>query len=384
MGGARVIDSDQHLFESRTLWEDHLERGRADRALRITDDDAGNAWLTWQGRRIVMADVTLPGETDAVGRRLQRALAGEPPADRYDDILPASYWDPHARIAALSELGVDETVLFPNYGLGWERELESDLESTTANMGAWNRWAVAVAQEGAGRLHPVAHLTLRDLDWLDSQVAALEAGGVRLAMISPGLVDGRPLSHPDLDRAWATFVDRGVTPVFHVANVTRPFADPWFATDPEPTNPAIASVFLWAGPALGITDLVVNGTFDRHPELRLGVMELSAIWLPMFLQYLDGGVAFHERLHGAKITELALRPSEYVRRHVRIAAFSYEGPDRLTRKCGDLFMSCSDWPHSEGTATPVDDYRAHARGAGDAETAPGLHRDNINWLLRRS
>ena len=68
-------------------------------------------------------------------------------------------------------------------------------------MGAWNRWAAEVAGEGNGRLHPVAHLTLRDLDWLDDQLRDLAAAGVRLAMIAPALVDGRPLSHPDLDRA---------------------------------------------------------------------------------------------------------------------------------------------------------------------------------------
>jgi len=372
-----VIDSDQHLYESRSLWADHMDPVFRDRALAIVDDEVGNAWLTWQGRRIVMADVTLPGETDAVGRRLQRALRGEPPADRYDDILPASYWDPGARVEAFAGLGVDESVVFPNYGLAWERELQDDLEASLANMGAWNRWAVAVAHDGRGVLHPVAHLTLRDLGWLEQQLDALEAGGVRLAMISPGLVDGRPLSHPDLDRAWAAFVAHGVAPVFHVQNVTRPFDDAWFASDPEPTNPALASVFLWAGAGLALADLTVNGTFQRHPDLRLGVMELSAVWLPMFLMYLDGGVAFHERLHGAKVTELAQRPSDYVRGHVRIAAFSYEDPDRLARQCGDLFMSCSDWPHSEGTATPVADY-------GEAPTAPGLHAANVDWLLRRS
>lgn len=372
-----VIDSDQHLFEPRTLWSDHVDPSIRDRALAIVDDEVGNAWLTWQGRRIVMADVTLPGQTTEVGQRLQRALAGEPPAHHYDEILPASYWDPGARIAALADLGVEETVLFPNYGLTWERTLEGDLPATLANMAAWNRWAIAVAADGRGVLHPVAHLTLRDLDWFDQQLTALDAGGVRLAMISPGLVDGKPLSHPDLDRAWAAFVEHGVTPVFHVENVTRPFADAWFASDPEPTNPALASVFLWAGPALAIADLTVNATFQRHPELRLGIMELSAVWLPMFLMYLDGGVAFHERLHGAKVTDLDQKPSDYIRRHVRIAAFSYEDPERLTKHCGDLFMSCSDWPHSEGTATPATDY-----GAG--VVAPGLHRDNINWLLRRS
>jgi hypothetical protein len=380
---ALVIDADQHLFESRDLWAEYADPGQRDLALRIVDDEVGNAWLEWQGTRIVLADVTVPGETDAVGARLQQALAGRPPAVRYDDALEPEHWDPMARMEAFTRLGVDEAVLFPNYGLAWERTLAGDLDATKANMAAWNRWAVAVAAQGDGRLHPVAHLTLRDLDWLEGQLASLAAGGVRLAKLAPALVDGRPLSHPDHDRAWAAFVDHGVTPVFHVANVRHPFDDAWYATDPEPTNPALASVFLWTSPALALADLVLNGVLERHADLRIGVMELSAVWVPLFLQYLDGGYRFHRRLHGKSIVELDLPPSEYVRRHVRVAAFSYERPDSLARRSGDLFMACSDYPHSEGTAQPLDDYFAASNGQTTPEAAPGLFAANVNWLLRR-
>lgn len=31
-------------------------------------------------------------------------------------------------------------------------------------------------------------------------------------------------------------------------------------------------------------------------------------------------------------------------------------PDHDRRHCGDIFMACSDFPHSEGTATPLADY----------------------------
>lgn len=376
-----VIDCDQHLLEPRSMWADHIDPSMRDRALQFVEDDAGNAWLTWAGERIILADVTVPGETQKVGDRLQRALAGEPPEIRYDDELEPQHWDPKARVEALDRLGVDESVLFPNYGLGWERTLESDLDATKANMGAWNRWAATVAAEGGGRLHPVAHLTLRDLDWLDAQLAALAAAGIRLAMISPALVDGKPLSHPDLDQVWSAFVHHGIAPVFHVASVTRSFDDAWYASDPEPSNPAVSSVFLWTSPALALTDLILNGTFSRHHDLRIGVMELSAVWLPMFLQYLDGGYDFHRRLHGKAIVDLDLRPSEYLRRHVRVAAFSYERPDRLAERVGDLFMCCSDYPHSEGTARPVEDYRMVSGGDAVPESAPGLFADNIRWLL---
>ncbi len=383
MASPLVVDSDQHLFESRTMWVDYCDPADRDRALRFTDDGVGNSWLTWGGQRLVLADVTVPGQTDRVGDRLQRALAGQPPEISYDEELEPIHWDPAARVRALAEVGVDEAVVFPNYGLAWERVMESDLHATKTNMTAWNRWAGVVAAESGGRLHPVAHLTLRDPAWLESQLSTLSAAGIRLAMISPGLVNGRPLSDPANDRAWSAFVDHGVTPVFHVANVDRPFDDAWYASDPHPSNPVVSSVFLWASPALAITDLVLNGVFSRHPDLRVGVMELSAVWLPLFLQYLDGGYRFHHRLHGESIVELDQSPSDYVLQHVRVAAFSYERPDILAGKTGDIFMCCSDYPHSEGTATPLQDYATVSGGRCEPPASEGLFSANVNWLMRR-
>src|SRR5437899_12392719 len=128
-----------------------------------------------------------------MGKYRRRVRAGLPNEVSYDEALPRLFWDPATRRDALDELGPDEAVVFPNFGLLWERPLADDLEATKVNMTAWNRWAVEVRQEGKGRLHPVAHLTLRDLDWLDEQLAYLASNGLRLAMIAPGLADGKAL-----------------------------------------------------------------------------------------------------------------------------------------------------------------------------------------------
>ena len=373
-----IIDSDQHLYESRTLWADHIDPARREDALAIVDDDLGYAWLTWRDRRLDLADVQLPGDTAAVGRHRQRARQGAPPQYRYDETLPADYWDPAARLGRLDAMGLDEAVLFPNFGLLWERRLSTSLPALTANMAAWNRWCATVQADGNGRLHPVAHLTLRDPDWLDAQLAALGVAGVQLGMIAPAAVDGRPLSHPDHDRMWASFVDHGVTPVFHVADQPR-LLDEAFYTDPDDSFvPVLESVFLWVPAAVAVTDLIVNGVLARHPDLRVGIVELSSIWVPQYLLMLDGGWDFTSTLNGGPLADLDLRPSEYFRRQVRVSSFSYEQPGRLTAKSGDLFMACSDYPHSEGTATPVDDY---ARVGCAADDASGLFRSNARILL---
>jgi hypothetical protein len=102
----------------------------------------------------------------------------------------------------------------------------------------------------------------------------------------------------------------------------------------------------------------------------------------MFLMMLDGGSDFTARLNGRPLAPLALRPSEYFRRQVRVSSFSYELPGRLIRQTGDLYMCCSDYPHSEGTATPIADYtNAHLPVA--PVDAPGLFGANVRMLLER-
>jgi len=377
-----VMDADTHLYESRNLWSDYADPGQRDKTLRIADDDLGHAWLMFGDRRIHVAEVHRPGDVDAMGEYRRQVRAGVPAEASYDERLPRAFWDPAARRDDLDRFGVDETVVFPNFGLGWERPIADDLDATKVNMASWNRWTLDMAAEGKGRLHPVAHLSLRDLDWLDEQLAALETGGIRLAMIAPALVDGKALSHPDLDPAWDAFVRHGVTPVFHVSAFPHPFHDEWYEDDdPDAVAPVLSSVFIWTAPALALADLAIHGVFARHPDLRLGVMELSAVWVPMYLLMLDGGFAFHARFNGEPLTQMELTPSEYVRRQVRVAAFGYERPDKLIRQAGDLFMFCSDFPHAEGLADPLADYTRMCTLAPDA--APALYSENLAWLLRR-
>jgi hypothetical protein len=378
---ASVIDSDQHLFEYRGLWAEHVEPAFRDEAIRFSDDALGHVRVMWRDRVLGVADVSLPGETAAIGERRQRERDGLPPLARYDDALPRDYWEPAARLAKLAALGVDEAVLFPNYGLGIERTLSVELPALTANLGAWNRWCASMAREGRGRLHPVAHLTLRDLGWLDAQLAALAQAGVRLAMIAPALVDGKPLSHPALDRAWAAFVHHGVTPVFHVADQPKVFDAAWY-TEPHDIGVFVLdSVFLYVPAALATTDLILGSVFSRHPELRLGIVELSAVWVPLYLMMLDGGSQFVERLNG-RGSALEGRPSDVFRQHVRVSCFAYEQPLRIARQLGgaELLMACSDYPHSEGTAHPLPDYAAGRFGTEPA-AAPSLFERNAAFLL---
>ena len=379
-----ILDCDSHLFESRTTWGDYIDPTMRDAALAIEDDNLGWPWLTWRGKRLYPIESQVPGEPALIGQERTRRAEGLPPVERYDDLVPAHYTDPAARAARVEEWGLDASVVFPNFGLLWEEMLSSDRPALLANLRAANRWMADSVAAGKGRLLGVGHVSLVDLDWLDDELATLASTGIRLAMTAPAPVDGKRLSHPDLERAWASFCEHDVAPVFHVGGFPSPFDPAWYESDPEAGDRLLDSVFLWAAPAIALSDLILNGTFERHPDLRIGVIELSAGWVPMFLLNIDGANDFYVLRHGP-MYPLKDRPSQYFLRHVRVAALAYERPDRLIRHLGDnTFMFGSDWPHSEGIADPVGDYERHVGDRLTDTARAQLFGGNLEWLLGRN
>lgn len=381
MTAPRTIDVDQHLFEDRSTWAGHIDPAFRDRALAIEDDEHGWPWLTWRGDRLYPVEIQHPGLPEEVADNRRRMRAGEPAPGRYEDLLPADYRGGAERLRSIERSGIDHCVLFPNFGLIWERMLAADPDARRANARAYNRWMVDALDGGGGRLHGVAHLLLDDPAWAVEELRRLHARGVRLAMVAPAPAGGRPLSDPVLDPVWAACCDLGIAPVFHVAGFESPLHPAWHAGDPEPGDRLMDSVFLWVAPAVALANMILFGTLQRFPALRIGVVELSAGWVPGFLLNVDGAFDFYVARHGAPVHPLAERPSDYFRRQVRVAALPYEAPAYLVRKVGPgTFMIGSDWPHAEGVADPGVANRSSVAALPEADQAMALS-GNAAWLL---
>ena len=74
----RTIDVDQHLFESRRTWAEHIDPDHRADALSIEDDPAGWPWLTWRGRQLGPIEIPRPEQGRALGDDRSRRLRGEP------------------------------------------------------------------------------------------------------------------------------------------------------------------------------------------------------------------------------------------------------------------------------------------------------------------
>lgn len=353
----RIIDADTHFMEPDDVYVAHAGPRERELALRVERDERGWPWLVHRGVRLYELDEHVPGQVDAVGERRRRRASGA----RWEPVSPIpDPWDAAARIATLEANGVDGSIVYPNLGLGWEDALRDDVPSLRANLGAYNTWLLERAPDYADRLFPAAHLSLRDLDWFEREAERCARGGLRLAMLAAQPIDGKSLAHPDFDRVWATFQDLRMGVAFHVSSRELPLAKAWYALDPERQNQLLDMVFLYLSPAVAVTALIVHGVLERFPGLRIGITELSAGWVPGYLLHLDGAYQFYERQNGAPLTPLAMRPSDYFRRQVRVNAFPLEGAAQLMTLTGggQVFMWGSDYPHAEGMPRPSwSDYR---------------------------
>ena len=374
---AIIADCDQHIFEPANMWRDYCDPRKRDQAMTIEPNELGYWWLTnpYLGRRITYAWISVP-EDDFVsmGDMRAREFQGLPSQIDYSRDLPDAYWEPSARLRAMDAWGVDEALMIPNWTLIWERGIGDDLEVCRTNMEAWNRYAIELQQQAGGRMHLVGHVSLRggDLGWLEGQLRMLSKGGVRAATFTYGLVDGRRMSHPDHERAWSLFVEYGVLPVLHVVDgEQRASALPhaWFENDHDRFVPAVEIPFMNVGIQVTLTDLVLNGVFQRHPKLRFCLVEFSAnMWLPGLLRAVDKSYHQHRRLSGKDLCKLDREPSEYLLEHIKVAVDPRHGDDMagfVEHFGADTLMFGGDWPHCEGYQDP---YRGYKELVGDLPT----------------
>lgn len=376
----KIVDGDSHLSEMPDLYRDHTDAANQDLALGFTKDALGYDCVTFRGEPITEVFLQVPGDRTTQGAFAEMRRSGQPaPYSVFED-MPEHYWNPSARRDFLDTWGVDASILFPNWALNWEHLLSGEQEALEVNTTAWNRWVVTVQSEGQGRLFPVGHLVLEDVAQAESQLRALGAGGVRLAKISQGLAGGRRLSHPDFEPVWSLMEELGIAPVFHIAaTYNRGLDDRWIEDDPNPAAPLLSFVMMAMDMQIVLADLILHGVLERHPGLRIGVMEQMVDWIELFLTRLDNAPRAHETFGGRTIHRLDDKPSDYFRRQVRVGTFAGENPAAVLERVGPVLMMGGDYPHSEGEPD-IDAYRSKA-GAIPEQHREAFFGGNAQWLL---
>jgi predicted TIM-barrel fold metal-dependent hydrolase len=133
-------------------------------------------------------------------------------------------------------------------------------------------------------------------------------------------------------------------------------------------------------PCLFLGTLILDGLFDRFPDLRGGVVEEGASWVVSWMHQLDFAQRAFRRTE-EPLRNLEHTPSDYVRKHLKFTPFPGEPVGWMMEQSGaELFMFSTDFPHPEGGKDPKAKFEAAMSGVSEAD-AERFYYSNMAELL---
>ncbi len=277
------------------------------------------------------------------------------------------------RPRTLDLIGVSSQLIFNTFHnsrlYAWEHSGDLDLAYGLAR--AHNRGMVDFCSVDS-RLLPTCYVPLADFALSRAMAGeALDMGAAAL-LVASGCPAGHSPSHRELDPVWAQAQEAGVPVVFHVGG-TGDLIDPNYFVNglPIPSDfhggeenfRSVDYMGIPGPPMQTLATMIFDGVLERFPELRIGVVEQGAIWLPSWMRQMESAFEAFGR-HEERLRELSLRPSEYVERQIRVTPYPTEDVGWITEQVGpEICLFSTDYPHVEGGRRP---YERFERSLGEA------------------
>ncbi len=208
---------------------------------------------------------------------------------------------------------------------------------------------------------------------------AIEAG--LEAMWIPHYAAGdRSPGHIELDPFWARLAEAGIPFVMHVGGSPLQLDKRWNNNGRPPSRDWMGGgenvrakdmVVMHQGPETYLSMMVLDGVFERYPNLRGASVELGAGWVPEMLNRLDWVVRGWSKVD-KNLSAIKRKPSEQLIQQMAFTPFVFENIGMLASQSSpELYLFSSDYPHVEGGKDPI----------GRFEKSLGDHSENVRNLF---
>jgi predicted TIM-barrel fold metal-dependent hydrolase len=351
-----IHDADAHVMETADWLQEH-----ADPDIRAR---LGEIYLS----------TVAPGEDRLIER--YRACHADPEyrAEDADQLLLRKNWAATGsfikedRPHALDLLGFESQLIFNTFinGKLLTAERGDDVDFAYGMARAHNRAMMEFCSVDS-RLLGTTYVPLRDFERSKGMAReALKMGGKAL-LVPSGCPRGHSPSHVGLDPVWAQAEEAGLPIVFHVGGGHRAadgeLLDSDYFENGGPPVPdfhggdenfrSVDYMAIPTAPMQTLATMIFDGVLERFPDLRFGVIEQGASWVPSWLRWMDSAVlAFRKREE--RLQKLSLLPSEYARRQIRVTPYPAEDVGWVIQQAGDeMLLFSSDYPHVEGGRNPI-------------------------------
>jgi predicted TIM-barrel fold metal-dependent hydrolase len=258
-----TIDADAHVIENESTWDFMLESERSFKPKIVGSNNAKDTFDYWlvDGRVIPRNNV-------------ERALP----------VAAREMSDLKVRIEHLSELGIDCQVIYPTFFITpVSRRPDIDL----AVSRSYNRWMAEIVKQEPSRFRWVLVPPLQSLEHLSEELKFGKENGA-CGVYMRGLEAERLLSDPYFYTLYEQASALDLPICVHSANGAFTTYD-FFADDPGFSKFKLAVIGAFHS-------FVFHGIPQRFPKLRIGIIEVSAQWIPYAVHDLSRRFARRGRL----------------------------------------------------------------------------------------
>ena len=361
--GRVIHDADAHIMELPGFLDDHLE-------------------AKYRGR---VGDTVLFPRREGFHSHLEEAPKDGAGGADFDErqIMLAKNWAAlgssarHDRPRSIDLLGFASQLMFTTALLNYSSVLEGgpDPDLTYAVARAHTRHMVEFCSVDR-RLLPTGYVPLVDFERTARAAREAIELGAKALMIPSRCPDNHSPSHIGFDPLWAIAEEAGLPIVFHVGGGGKLLEDAWFNNGLPPVPDfhggddnfkSIDYMAIAYPPMKALTALIVDRVLDRFPRLKFGVIEQGASWVPGWMRNMDSAHnAFYK--NEERLQKMSLKPSEFVRRQVRVTPYPHEDAGWIIANSGDeVCLFSSDYPHVEGGRNPIKRFEGSMAAAGTSE-----------------
>lgn len=332
-----VLSSDSHVFEPPDLWTRRIDRQFLDRAPHIERIEGADQ-LVVEGNQSIAGI----GLISNAGARYENP---ETISDhgRFEDVHEGGY-EPDQHLRDMEIDGVSGEVLYPSQGLFYFKVGDSALLS--AIFRAYNDWLHEFCAADPSRLKAIAMVNVDDVDDAISELKRTAELGFAGAMITEYPEEHRRYDSKDYEPFWAAAADLDMPLSLHTA--TRRVGGNAGAIERTVRDASrrATKAFL---PATSLCDMIFAGVFERHPDLKLAIVEFELAWAPHMLSTMD--YTYRERHEEASYRfKNGMLPSDFFAQNVFLSFQEDDVGVQLRDRIGvERMMWGSDYPHSEST-----------------------------------
>jgi predicted TIM-barrel fold metal-dependent hydrolase len=361
LNGIKIVDCDTHLTEAPDLFTSRAPAKYKDKVPHVRRVDGVDRWF--------VGDRNFGSLGGNVIRKDNNKLLGRLAFPTLDEGHLGAY-DTKARLQAMDDMGVYAQICYQNSGVTQAGSLMTlgDNELAVTIIKLYNDASAQRQRESGQRLFTLGHLPLWDKKEMEAEAARCLDMGIK-GFVLPDTPER--LKIPSyLEDYWTPLLelcaDRGAPLNFHLNTAIDPNALAWEGFAFEQTLSVVATMFSICNAAT-LGNWMVSGRLDRHPKLKIGLIESGMGWVPFAIEALEH--QFDEMLAG-KAQLVQRRPWEYFRDHFWVTYwFEKVAPLKLLDTLGaDKVLFETDFPHPTSLYPGVQDHIMATLGGYGHET----------------